>query len=120
MTWNEPTRTLFVWTLQSGVGIYTLNERPEFVGEFPMLIQRNFPIQICMLGNERVACGSDNGEVLIWSVADRQVLSTLKHDPQGVLFLNSGVRIIHVAAYVEATLVQSLAVGNTVTRYSWF
>ncbi|KAH6869079.1 WD40-repeat-containing domain protein [Coprinopsis sp. MPI-PUGE-AT-0042] len=72
-SWDEDTRILLVWTLQDGIMVYRIEERPVVLADLMMEIERNFPMQMCFVGEGIVATGSDNGEVLVWDLAQAEV-----------------------------------------------
>lgn len=82
-----------------------------------MEIERNFPMQMCFVGDGMIATGSDNGEVLVWDLAQAEVTQALTHnsDRKSPLIFAENPQ----QTPSGAILVQSVAVSSLSTTFSF-
>lgn len=78
-----------------------------------MEVERNFPVQVCFAGEGVVASGSDNGEVLVWDLAQAEVIQVLTHDSERKSHQKTVASRLKITILSSgATLVQSIAVSE--------
>jgi hypothetical protein len=80
MEWNESARKLAVWNMSDGIDVYDVQDGPSFFAKMTSKITRNYAIQLHFLDDDTLVSGSDNGLILVASIARKAVLLKLKHE----------------------------------------